>query len=460
MATLTLSTAIKDKVAYLLFSQAYASLTGTNAYQASIIDGEGASALTQLQMLGQYLSLAGGTALSASGTNATGVADLLSFEPVFVSLIKLRCAQSTHPERCAEYRRHYSDDLRALVASFNRQNTDYDPAAGATAEAFVYTLLSSRNYVLAHTVRMNPPLIPDIMTVDAAFDEVVKSLWNRAGYRFRRRPVTMSITRTAFTGGTWTESTKTLSGLTSVGTGLAAGTRFYLTGGTSANLGEYVAASTSSTTIVLTSSIGSAANGSTDIAGFYVTVSFGGLESGETFDSISTVKWAYTDASHEWDRLEWLDGDQFQEARAINGTASETSYSRPRWFRNHAIGSTTAWQFSPPPDTDYTCRGEVLVTDPTSPVTAGGTTATAAPFTKFASEWGTFIRRKVLDQVKVNYGRGDDRLSDQVAEEVDTRFSNSQGAGAPEERGGVTDVYQDHQYRREFGGAGSFGGTI
>lgn len=446
------TSAAKDKVAGRLFNTTY-TLLGSG-WQQNEIDGQGASALLELQMIGQYFSLAGGTASAPD-----------SFEPALIALAAYKVSLGSHPDtRSPLFLRDYNRTLLSCASSFNRQNTDYDPAAGATAEAFIYTLLSVRNYVFSTCVRLptrgGELFVPDVQTVDAAFDEVVKSLWNRAGYRFRRRPATMTITRVDFTGGTYTDSTKTISGLTGVGTGLDAGTRLYLTVGTNANLGEYTIASTTATTIVLSSSAGAAANGSTDLVGFYVTVSYGGLEANEVFDSFSTVKWAYMDTSHEWDRMAWLDGDMFQEARAIEGTGALTSYGRPRWFRTHAIGSTSAYQFSPPPDTTYRLRGEVLVVDPSSPVLAGGTTATASPFTKFAAEWGATIRRKILDQVKVTYGRGDDRLSDSVSEEVESRFSDSAGAGAPEQRGGVTDVYQDHQFRREFGGPMSFGGTL
>lgn len=457
MANLTLTTGVKDKVAYLLFSQAYASLTGSNAYQASIIDGEGASALTQLQMLGQYFTLAGGAAVASGGSGSATDA----FEPVFVSLIKLRCAQNTQPERCAEYRKNYNDDLRALVGSFNRQNVDYAPTGGSAVEAFVYSMLSVRYYVLSHAVRLSPPVIPDIMTVDAAADEVLKSVWNRGGWRFRRRPALMTITRTAFTGGTYSQSGKTITvGSAPFTANTNPGTRVYITGGTGATLGEVPVASNTTTVLTLPNgALGSAADGQTDIAGFLVTVSFSGLEASEEFDSVASVRWYYEDSGHEGEMMAWLDADEFSRARAADTSGTTGGSGRPFYFRSHAIGTSHGWQFSPPPDASYTVRGEVLVRDPASPTTAAAI-ATEAPFTKFASEFLPVIRRAVLAQVLTNYSRTSAALSAAVADEIEARFPIYQDAGSPEERGQAADVYNDIDYLRGPHSNGMLGGAM
>lgn len=437
MAALSLTTGIKDKVAFRLYSQAYASLTGTNAYQASLIDGEGASALTELSVLGQYFYLAGG---AASAPDA--------FEPAYVALIALRVAQNAYPERLASYEKEYNRSLRTCMSAFNRQALDYAPT-GAAAEAFVYSLLSIRNYVLSHAVRLTPPLMPDVMTVDGAVHEVMTNVWNRAGWRFRRRPVLMTVTRTAFTGGTYSESGKAITvGSAPFTANSSAGGRVYVTGGTGATVGEMPLTSNTTTVLTMPSSIGSAADGQTDIAGFVVVVSFTGLETGETFDSIASVRWYYADQGHEGETLTWLDADEFSRARSLDATTTR----RPWFFRNQTIGPATGWQFSPPPDASYTVRGEVLVTTPAAPTAAGDGSATAAPFTRFATELLPFVRSAVLDRVLMNYGKTNEVLHEAVADEMESRFAIYQDAGAPEQRGGTSDVYNDLDHMQGAGG--------
>jgi hypothetical protein len=70
----------------------------------------------------------------------------------------------------------------------------------------------------------------------------------------------------AFTGGTYTDATKTISNLTLSYTH-ANGDNVSITSGTGATVRDYTIASSTSTTLVLSESIGSGADGQTDIAG-------------------------------------------------------------------------------------------------------------------------------------------------------------------------------------------------
>lgn len=421
---LSLTTAIKDQVAtYLFSSTTYAALG--SGYQQNLIDKWGASVLLELEEWSKWF---------AFSTGAGAAPD--SWEGWFVDAIIARIQGNTHPDRAPAARAQALKSMRNAIDSYTRNTITYDPSS--TTEAFVFHCQNNRKYVLSHCIRLERPLYPDMATVDAAFAETAAYVFNRTGWTFRRRPVTVAITRTAFTGGTWTESTKTISGLTSVGTGLAAGTRFYVTGGTGANTpSDHSIASTTSTTIVLNSSLGSAANTQTDIAGFYVTVDFEGLEASETFDSIASGRFMYLDAGFEGDSLIWLAADDFVKMKAINGEYT----GRPCYFRTYQVGSSvTAWGMIPPPDTNYRLRGEVYIAQPASPSSATSTTS----FAKYASEFQAAMRRMQLDRVLTNYGRHDQALHAQVESEMEALFPIYQSAGEPASRVGVPDVYGDY----------------
>lgn len=420
---LSASTAVKNKVAVRVFSAATYAALGAG-YQQNLIDQESASALVMFETLAQWFTL----------NTATGNAPD-EWEPAYVDEIVARCEPNAHPERSQAAVIQARRSLQVALESYSRLAVTYDPAA--TTEAFVYHTLNNRKYVLAHCVRLKPPLYPDLAAVDSALEETAQFVFNKAGWAFRRRPVTMVVTRTAFTGGTWTESTKTISGLTGVGTSLPTGTRFYVTGGTDANKREFVVASTTSTTIVLVASLGSDADGETDIAGFYYVVTFEGLESGESFDSIATTDFRYTgDSVDSGGSLQWLDADQFARLRAYDGTDT----GQPEFFRTYQpSGTTTAWLLSPPPDASYTLRGEVFTLQPADP--ASGTATTM--FAKFAAEFMPAMRRMQLDKVLTNHNRTNAQLHSEVTDEVERLFPEYQDTGRPDDRRGTVDVYQD-----------------
>lgn len=419
---LTYSIGVKDTVANLLYSTTYAALGA--GYQQTGIDKWGAYVLTELEEWSKWFSFA-----TAAGTAPD------AWEPWYVDEVYARLVRTVHPDRYPAARKQADQSKRAALESYSRLAVNYDPAS--TTEAFVYHCQNNRKYVLSHCIRQPRPLYPDMATVDAAWEETAQFVFNKAGWTFRRRPVTMVITRVAFTGGTWTESTKTISGLTSVGSSLTTGTRFYVTGGTGANdPSEHVIVSTTGTTIVLASSLGSDANTQTDIAGFYYTIGFEGLESGESFDSIASTRFYYTDSGHETETLSWLSVDDFARARSLDSDSTD----RPRWFRNHdPSGNTTAILVSPPPDASYRVRGEVFTLQPAAPASATATTH----YAKFANEFMPTMRRMQLDRVLTSYGRRDDAIHREVMDEIETLFPVYQSVGDPASRVGTLDVYKD-----------------
>lgn len=419
---LSLTTGIKDKVARRIASSTYAN-AGANI--AALIDGEGASALVKLETEAQWFTL----------TTATGNAPD-EWEQYFVSEIAARCgAWNTHPERAGNYTKLRDLDRLTAFETYTRSAMTYSP--GSNSEAFVYTVQNNRNFCIGSCLRLpKDRFMPPVTSVDAALDEAMTEIWGRAKAGFNRRPVVMTITRTAFTGGTWTESTKTISGLSGVSTSLPTGTPFIVTSGTGATAGEYVVASSTATTIVLNTSLGSSANGSSDIAGFYYVIDFIGLEASESFDALASVRWRYTDTSGLEQMMCYVDADDFASLRARDTTAT----GRPQYFRTHlASGSTTAWRLSPPPDASYKLRGEVITQRPAAPGSASATTS----FAKFAQEYNPAMRRLQLSRLLTNSGRHSEALTREVSREIDTLFPVYQDAGDGSAYASVKDVYND-----------------
>lgn len=102
-----------------------------------------------------------------------------------------------------------------------------------------------------------------------AVNEAGQRLYHLHPWRFTMKPPVQLSLRApvAFTGGTYTDATKTISGLTLTGYSFANGDQVSITSGTGANVREYTIASATTTTLVLSESIGSAADGQVDIAG-------------------------------------------------------------------------------------------------------------------------------------------------------------------------------------------------
>lgn len=433
---LSYSTAVKNALASMLYSSTYAALGA--GYQQTGIDTIAAYVLTEIEEWSKWFALA---------TAAGAAPDV--WEPWLVQESYARLCQTVHPERYAAARKQADQSMRQALESYARAVNNYDPSSAA---AFVYHAQFNRQYVLMHCIRLKPALIPDLLTVDAALDEILTLVWNKGKWTFARRPVTVKITRTAFTGGTWTSATKVISGLTGVGTSLAAGTRFYVTSGTGISgteVRDHVITTTASTTITLDTDIG-ATDGATDIAGFYYVVSFQGMQASESFDSFVSGKLYYSDSSHETDELCWMGADDFARQRNIDGSNT----GRPLYFRAHqTAASTTAFLLSPPPDDDYVLRGEVLTRQPADPTSATGTTG----FDKFALEFMPTIRRLQLARVLTNHGRANEALTREAVDELESLLPAYQDVGSPATTPEAPDYYNDV---RDLNSGGIIGGAI
>ena len=436
---LSLSTAVKNKVAQRLGSVTYAN---ANANTVALIDGEGASALVTIEEESQYFTM----------TTTTGQAPD-AWEAYFVDEIVLRVAQNTHPERVPMYTKQRDMSRIRIFDAYARRAMSYDPSS--ITEAFVQTTQNIRNYVMAHCIRQKPALIPTAESVDSAMWEVLSNVWSRSGWPFRRRPVTYRITRTEFTAGTWVESTKTLTVASGVSTSLPTGARIYVTDGTGVSEGEYPVTSTTSTTVVLAQSLSTAGTNLTaaDIEFFYYVVTIVGLESGETVDSIATnrLHLAATSSAFEPRELVWATADDFARWRAETTLSVDT----PSHFRTLMIAPSSLWLlFYPAPDDDYVFTGEALIAMPSSPSSASATTT----FTKFDSAFGPVIRRAVLDHVYTNYGRNNSELHAQVVDEIERLFPTYADVGDTDDRVERPDVYGD--FGEATGWSGMLGGGI
>ena len=417
---LSVTTALKNEIANLCYSAATYAALGAG-FQQTLIDNAAAAALTHLEMMAQWYTFTSGTGAGPD-----------EWYPWFVYEVAWRLAPNACPDREEIYNKRRKQLQREAMLSYSPAALNVSPSS---SEAFVYNTLNNRKFVLNHTARLNPPLYPNPHSVDAALDESLTFVWNKSQWAFARRPVRMKITRSTFTGGTYTHATKTISGLTSVSTSLPAGTRFYPTDGTGASLRDFVIASTTSTTIVLDTSLGSAADGQTDIAGFYYLVTFEGMQASESFDSVASGWWFFTGETGE--RLCWADSTEFA---ALQSTTEDNSPDKPQYFRTHQPSAgVTTWLFFPPPDADYELRGEVLVQQASDP----SSTTDTGPFSKFASEFMPTIRKLQLSRVLTNHGRHDANLHREVADEIDSLFPTYQSPGDGENHSAVRDVYND-----------------
>lgn len=433
---LSYSTGVKDTVANLLYSSTYAALGA--GYQQTGIDKWGAYVLTELEEWSKWFAFA---------TAAGSAPD--QWEPWFVQEVAARLMLSVHPDRAIAARKQADISKRDALDSYCRLLSNYDPAS--TTEAFVYQMTNARKYVLAHCIRLKPMLVPDMLTVDGAFERAYTSIWKRAGYIFRRRPVVMTVTRTAFTSGVWATTGKTITVASAPFTASTTlGSAVYITGGTNANLREYAVTSATTTVLTLPEAIG-ATDGATDIAGYVVTISFTGLESGETFDGIASTLWRYTSSGHEMEPLRWATADDFTVLRAYDGVTAD----QPRYFRTHdASGTAHAFRFSPPPDATYTLRGEVFTTIPADPASATATTL----FDKFNPAFLPVLRDKQLASVLTAHGRHNPELTRAADDAIEDLFPTFQDPGEPDNRVGVTDVYGDTRYMS--GADNAIGGAL
>jgi hypothetical protein len=433
---LSLTTAVKNEVANELFAVTTYAQLGTGEKQ-TLIDFKGATALTVLEGYGQWFTFTSGTGAAPD-----------EWMPWYIAEICWQCSHNARPDRIEFYDKKRKQLMRDAIASYSPAAISVSPSS---SEAFVHNVLNNRKYVLNQCARLSPPIFPSPHIIDAALDEVLTKVWNKGKWAFARRPAVMRITRTTFTGGTWTASTKVISGLTGISASLPAGTRVYITSGTGvsgAEVRDYVVASSTTTTITTDQDIG-ATDLASDIAGFYYVVTFDGMQASETFDAFATAKWYYEDAEGDGYHLCWLTADEFAERRA-----SEDDTGRPEYFRAHQTSATvTQVLLSPPPDADYVLRGEVIVKQAGDP----SSTTDTGPWDKFVAEFLPTIRKAQYAAVLNGYERPNAVLNAQVNDEIESLLPQYQELGDPPKNTGAHDHYRDYD---EFTSGGVLGGGM
>lgn len=416
---LTLSSTIKDKIAYRLFSQSYSGLSSD--YRASLVDGEGASALLQVEQYAQWWAQAGATAAPDA------------WESLLVDEACYRIALNAHPERATELRRMADRSRASLFENFSLDAATLASLAGQNVHA-----QGIRFYVMDRCLRLKPRVFVSPAIVDAETQWVLNFAWHQSGWNIRRRQVRMTIHRIAFEGATFTHDTRTITKTGAfAGYKHVDGARVRITSGTGAILGDYIAASkTSDNAITLTTTLCEDADGQTDIAGVLTWVTFAGLGSNETFDSIASAEWVYDDTQSRGVRLAWADADDMARAKARHDDEA-----RPEVFRTENRASYQVWHFGPEPDDEYTARGEVFIAGPGTPANATDT----AVFEKFPAPLRPLLRDLVLGRVLKRTGMGDAVWNDAMAE-ANRLFDTEMDPGSPNERPMPGDVYRDLEH--------------
>ena len=434
MVTLTYSSAHQDRIALLLHECTYSNLSSA---QKSLIDnasttpgGVAKDCLTILTQYAQWIEASG-------GTTAPDV-----WDQWLVAMVVARAGQSLRPDRVPMYRRDEAYARQAAIEAFSRKAVNYDP--GSDTEVFTSNYQDFRYSVLSKTVKRKPPIWFIPKTIDEATNYVLNNVWNGQEWNFRRRQVSMNIKTVTATNLTYTNGTKTLSG-TGAFTNYVhvTGAMILITAGTGATTGLYeIASRTSNDAIVLTSALGSAADGQTDFAGRTLTVSFPDLPSGESFDSTGVRKFVYdaplTTVGAQ--TIQWADDDTMSMMRA-NYTVQ---FSRPIVLRFQQVGSKYNWFMGPFPDQDYTARGAVYVQGPGLPSSATDTTV----FSKFPAEFGPVLKDLVLAKCLVDQNAPDGRAKwDRATEDLHNLLPKYASTGEMAVENSARDVYSDQASR-------------
>lgn len=471
MAALAYSSAVQARIARNLGLN-YAT---TDSFNQNLIDGAtttalpgGGCALDAINMVrqrGQWFSM----------TAPSGVPD--TFEPWLVALTTLMAGKKVHPERVEEYRRQLEDAESTAIDAY----ATIDMTAEVAAESYTFSVANVRGYVIRHCVRMQrwqtvdgtarlrPRLWVPVEIVDAQLERVLKSLWARANWPFRRRAVTLVIKPYSVTNATYTNSSKTITSASGFATTIVAGATVHFLSGTGIVACERIVVSATASTVVLnTAPLGVSGDLTTgDIECVVVNTLVDGLTSSEKFAAVASREFVYSDATGPGCSLTWSkDGTTMSANRAWD--AANVTTGRPSRFRfeNNATGTGAnnadvfAWTHSPIPDQTYYAKGEVYVKGPTVTTLA----ATTAEMARFPAEFDHVIKDLVLAEVLRHYGAPEAReLSATAEKEVETLLPQFCDVGVQDDEQEVRDVYDDFAPQRTGWPAvsgGGFGGGL
>lgn len=468
MTALAYTTAIQNRIANLLGL----SYSTTTAFNKALIDGTWSSgalgggvaldALTEIQQIGQWFGLVAPTSVPSE------------WEAWLVAKTVLMAGKVIHPERTDGYQKLHDDAEMAAIDAYGRNLVTYDP--GATPEATTLTIQNVRYYVMSHCARRErwhtvdgqatrrPRLWVSPEVVDAQIERVLRNLWNRAYWNFRRRVVTMKINPITVTNATWTASTKTLTSTGNFGTSatIPVGSTVIITGGTSVTTGYYIVASSTADTLVLTGSCYATDLSAADIELTVVAVTFPTLDTSETFHQVASRRFYYDDSTAGGlSFIEWAkDGTEMSRVRANQQSNGVTR--RPAIYRFENNSDVLSWDFYPIPDQVYTAKGEIFVKGPTLASTAASTVGGG----RFPEAFNHVIKDAVLAETLRHYGdpQGKEMWLD-IEQEIQRLLPQFCDVGQQEEDQEVRDVYGDYynnlpRYRMFLGVSNTFGGTL
>lgn len=444
------TSATQNRTAYILRGVAYASLTTA---EKAVLDAAALDALTQIQQIGQYFSL----------TAPASVPD--TWESWFVQKTAMMAAQQMCPDRMAHYIEMHEAAEMAAIDAYGRNSITYDP--GSTPEASVLTVQNIRYYVISNMVRRDPgwetidgarrrrprKWIP-FELIDAQIERVVRNIWNRADWQFKRRQATFTLTPYTVADATYTHATKTITKTSGFATTIPAGSVVRVTAGTGATLGEYVTTTgATADAIILTASIGSAADGQTDIDCEVLAVT-NNLLTTETFHDFATRELYFDDATNGNNRREcvkWASNDEMAKCRALIRAGTTTS-GRPAVFSFQESSGVKSWWFYPWPDDTYTLSCAVNVKGPT----LGSLTDTTTALARFPAEFNHVIKDAVYAEVldHTNDPQGP-RMRQRIEDEIAVMLPKYAEPGKPAMNPTIRDVYRNADYEYFGGSPGS-----
>lgn len=385
-----------------------------------------------------------------TATNAPDV-----FKPWFVARAASIAAITLRPDRYAEIENLERVAEQAAVDAYLQTAWTTGPGMATP------TLLNIRKYVMSYCARAmsettstsgtraRPRLWINPAIIDQAAMRVFNKVWNHADWPFRKRPVTLVITRVDFSGASWDESTRTLTATGAFGQ-VAPGSMLRVSSGTNVNTGDYMVLSATANTVTLASSIQAYGAAASAVAGAVAVPVLRGLPAGETFDSAQVTRWVLDDGVTT---MEWAGPDVYGTVTARFGT----SEGIPEWYRIVERNDIRHWYFAPFPDTTYTMFGEVCVSGPGTPSSVTDT----GVYQKFPAEFYPYFFRATLAEVLTGLGHGRGQAAARDAEvEMERLLANYADQGAAMSGRPLRDVYGDFYMLRSRTDDMTLGGEI
>lgn len=448
------SASLQGRIALAVWGVPYASLD-TNQKTAldnnlgapgTLAGGMAWDALNETTQLAQYFEQAASTPDDSYPQP--------DWDRLFVAKATALLVKTWRPERFAAAQGDAETALDETVDTYAKVLMNATSLAGQTID-----LAGIVAFVVGKCVRRKEPgpaqglrrrFFPEITSIHSAIQSVLNETWNYKEWSFRAREITLVLTPLSLTDVTWTESTKLLTKTNGFTLTLVAGQPVFITGGTGATTGAYTASvQTSDDTLSLVSSIGSAADGQTDITLTVYQVSMRGLAASESFDSVGSREFYY-DGINVGSVLAWADKTDGPRLRALYGSDA----GQPTHCRTQPVGAGMVWHLYPIPDDTYTLAGTVYV----SGMGALTTSATLdAALLRFPAEFPPVIRDLVLANVLQGFGASD--WERQMRSALAARDALLPAFTDPGPQARVTtmhDVYNDHA--NLMGGDAFFGG--